>query len=41
MNEGMPIEDTSVAQLAHDRAREMGIGQLLPFIDSVDDLYEF
>jgi ornithine cyclodeaminase/alanine dehydrogenase-like protein (mu-crystallin family) len=41
MNEGMPIEDTAVAQLALDRARAIGIGTKLPFIESVADLYRF
>ncbi len=41
MNEGMPIEDTSVAQLALDRARQAGVGRELPFIESVEDLYRF
>lgn len=41
MNEGMPIEDTSVGQLALDRARAMGIGRTLPFIETVEDLYRF
>ncbi len=41
MNEGMAIEDTAVGQLALDRARAMGLGTELPFIESVEDLYLF
>ena len=41
MNEGMPIEDTAVGQLALDRARALGLGTALPFIVSPEALYEF
>jgi len=41
MNEGMPIEDTAVGQLALDRALAMGLGTTLAFIEAVEDLYRF
>jgi len=41
MNEGMPIEDMALGQLAVDRALAAGRGTLLPFIDNVEDLYRF
>lgn len=41
MNEGMPIEDMALGQLAVDRALANGRGTMLPFIDTVEELYRF